>query len=234
MMPLRIFIGFDQAEAVAYHTLCHSILSRASAPVSIIPIKRSLLKGLHTRKIDSKQSNEFAFTRWLVPYLSGYEGFSVFMDCDMLVTTDIVELFDLADPSFAVQVVKHDYVPHDKVKYLDTIQYPYEKKNWSSVVLFNNDACRSLSTGYVDQATGLELHQFKWLQNDKLIGELPAEWNHLVGEYPKTDKLPKLIHYTVGGPYFNEFEHVDYAEEWFSERAQMTACLQRQRPEDEA
>lgn len=227
MKPLQIFIGFEQLEAVAYHTLCHSILSRASVPVSITPVKRSLVKEFHDRPIDAKQSNEFSFTRFLVPYLSDYSGVSLFMDCDMLVTGDIKELFDLYDPSCAVQVVKHDYTPKNSVKYLDTIQYPYPKKNWSSVMLFNNAKCKALTPEYVNTASGLELHQFKWLEDESLIGGLPKRWNHLVSEYAPDDEA-RIIHYTVGGPYFYEYRTCEHASKWFQERAFMSYCAQRE------
>lgn len=228
MEPIKIFIGFDQAEAVAYHTLCHSILSRSSQPVMIAPVKRSMLRDIHHRPIDEKQSNEFSFTRFLVPYLCGFSGSAIFMDCDMLMLADVAELWALRDPFSSVQVVKHHYTPQDEIKYLDAKQYPYERKNWSSVMIFNcgHYNCRRLTPEYVDTVPGLDLHQFKWTE-DRFIGSLPHEWNHLVGEYPRNEDA-KLIHYTVGGPYFHEYEHCEYSEEWFQERAMMTACLQRE------
>jgi len=222
MKPIPVYIGFDQVESVTFHTLAHSIISRASVPVSIIPIKRSLFKEFHTRKLDPKQSNEFSFTRFLVPYLNDYEGHAIFMDCDMLVLDDIKNLWDLRDSSKDVQVVKHDYVPRDEIKYLGTTQYKYPRKNWSSVMIFNCERCKTLTPAYVNKASGLELHQFKWAEN---VGGLPKDWNHLVSEYPPNPEA-KLIHYTVGGPYFREYQNCEFAEEWFNERALMTACQQ--------
>lgn len=227
MKPLNIFIGFDQLEAVAYHTLCHSILSRASVPVSITPVKRSLVRDFHNRAIDPKQSNEFSFTRFLVPFMSNYEGVSLFMDCDMLVTTDIKELFDLYDSKYAVQVVKHEYTPKHQMKYLGTVQYPYPKKNWSSVMLFNNAKCKTLRPEYINVASGLDLHQFKWLMDDELIGSLPKEWNHLVIDMPPNPKA-KIIHYTNGSPSFREYFNCEHAGAWFQERALMGFCAQRE------
>lgn len=224
--PLKIFIGFDQVESVAYHTLCQSILSRSSVPVSFIPVKRSHLKKIHTRPLDPKQSNEFSFTRFLVPYLSEYSGWSLFMDSDMIVRCDIKELFDLKDYSKSVMCVKHDYTPSSKTKYLGNIQYKYEKKNWSSVILFNNARCRKLTPEYINKASGLDLHQFKWLDNpDLAIGELPKEFNHLVTDMPP-NKDAKIVHYTVGTPCFNEYQHCEYANEWFEERALANNAIQ--------
>ena len=224
---IKIFIGFDAVESVAYHTLCHSILSRASVPVDFIPIKRSMLKSIHDREIDEKQSNEFSFTRFLVPFLCDYKGYAIFMDCDMLVLDDIKKLWDLKDWNKSIQVVKHDYTPKDSIKYLGTKQHPYPKKNWSSVMLFNcsHYHCKHLTPDFVNRATGLDLHQFKWTDED-LIGSLPKEWNHLVGEYEENPDA-KLVHFTVGGPYFHEYEECEFSEEWFIERKLMMNCNQR-------
>ena len=224
---IRIFIGFDQNEAVAYHTLCHSILSRASQPVSIMPIKRSLLGAVHDRPLEPEQSNEFSFTRFLVPHLCEYRGRAIFMDCDMMLRTDIAELWNHPALNLnAVAVVKHDYTPRDDFKYLGAVQYKYPRKNWSSVMLFNcgHKECRSLTPGYVNTASGMDLHRFNWC-DDAYIGELEPEWNWLVGEYTYNPDV-KNIHWTVGGPWFNEYQHVDYAEEWFNERALMTQATQ--------
>ncbi len=223
---LDIYIGFDQAESIAYHTLCHSILSRASVPVRITPIKLSMLRGIHNRPLDVHQSNEFSFTRFLVPFLNGYKGKALFMDCDMLLTTDIKELFDEIDIQASVSVVKHEYEPKDNVKYLGTTQYKYEKKNWSSVMVFNcgHLDCKKLTPEYVDKASGLELHGFKWTK-EELIGELNKDWNHLVSEYDPNPNA-KIIHWTVGGPYFYEYEYCEHAETWFNERALMKNCNQ--------
>lgn len=226
MNTLNIGIGFDQKESVAWHTLVHSILSRSSVPVSIIPVKRSCLTDIHDRPLHEKQSNEFSFTRFLLPYLCNYEGWSIFMDCDMLVRADIKKLYEHRDERYAVQVVKHDYTPRDDTKYLGTRQYPYEKKNWSSVMLMNNERCRFLTPAYVNRASGLDLHQFKWLHDDGLIGEIPVEWNHLVGEYPPNPEA-KNVHFTIGGPYFHEYEHQEHSENWFTERMLMAHCDQR-------
>lgn len=224
----RVFVGFDPKETVAFHVLNHSIQSRASAPVAVIPIMLSQLQGVFKRERNALQSTEFSFSRFLVPYLSNYEGWSVFMDCDMLVLSDICELFALKDDRYAVQVIQHDHRPQEDVKFLGATQTKYEKKNWSSVILFNNARCKALTPDYVNTATGLELHQFKWLESDDQIGPLPGVWNHLVGYDPL---LPveeiKNLHYTEGGPYFDEYVDTDYADVWFQEKEAMLKASQR-------
>ena len=218
---LNVHIGYDRQEPVAYHVLAHSILRRSSIPVSIAPLKRELLGGLYTRARGPTESTEFSLTRFLVPALSGYRGWSVFMDCDMLCKMDFAvvarEIERQSDK--AVLVCKHDYTPRSRRKFLNHIQTAYPRKNWSSFMIFNNARCRSLSAGYVNAASGLELHRFKWVR-DASIGGLPIEWNWLAGEYDYNAKA-KIIHFTVGGPWFRQYRKGRYASEWFAERKRM-------------
>lgn len=224
----RVFVGFDPKETVAFHVLNHSIQARASAPVAVVPIMLSQLQGVFKRERNPLQSTEFSFSRFLVPYMSGFEGWSVFMDCDMLVLEDICKLFDLKDDRYSVQVVQHDHRPQEDVKFLGAAQTKYEKKNWSSVILFNNAKCTALTPDFVNTATGLELHQFKWLESDDQIGPLPGGWNHLVGYDPllPVEQIQNL-HYTEGGPYFDDYVDTDYADVWFKEKDAMLKASQR-------
>ena len=225
---IRIFIGYDSHETVAWHVLTHSILARASRPVSFVPLNLKNLGPLMWRERNPLQSTEFSFSRFLTPYLSGYEGWSLFMDCDMLVLEDIAKLWDLRDERYAVMCVKHDHQPKEAVKFLDQPQTPYAKKNWSSVMLFNNPQCGALTPEYVNTASGLELHQFKWLGDDGLIGGVPDNWNHLVGYQPRRDGVAN-VHYTLGGPYFEEFAGCEHGQTWFDERAALLGATQRTR-----
>jgi hypothetical protein len=223
---IRIFIGFDPRETVAWHVLSHSILARASQPVAVIPLALNNLGTLMRRERNALQSTDFSFSRFLTPYLSQYEGWSIFMDCDMLVLDDIAALYDLRDERYAVMCVQHDHRPQETVKFLGAPQTAYGKKNWSSVMLFNNARCQALTPDYVNQASGLELHQFKWLQNDELIGALPDRWNHLVGyDAPRADAAN--VHFTIGGPYFDEYADCEHADAWRAEKAAMLRVDQR-------
>ena len=215
---LEVYIGFDPREAIAFDVLAHSIRRRASTDVTIKPLVQQELrdKRLYTRARGPTESTEFSLTRFLVPALAGYRGWSLFMDCDMLCRADIAELFSARQPDKAVMVVKHEYVPKTQRKFLDQVQTKYERKNWSSLMLFNNERCRALTPQYVNSASGLELHRFKWT-DDASIGELPKEWNWLVTEYDYNPKA-KLVHYTLGGPWFDAYRGCEYAGEWFAER----------------
>ncbi len=213
---IPVYIGYDAAESGAFWTCADSILERATVPVRITPIKRTQLPLKRPR--DRKQSNEFAFTRFLVPYLQNYEGYGIFVDCDFLFMADIAELWFLRDENKAVQVCKHDTGTFKAgTKYLGTEQTVYDRKCWSSLMIFNcsHMDCRMLTPHYIDNAPGLELHQFQWAQ-DEYIGELPLEWNWLVGHYPYRRDI-KAAHFTEGGPYFKEYAETDYAQEWWDQ-----------------
>jgi hypothetical protein len=225
---LRVYIGYDPVESAAFHTLSHSILRRASIPVSIAPVMQSQLKGLYTRPRGPTESTEFSMTRFLVPALSGFNGWSVFMDCDMLCRVDIAGLQAEIErqKDKAVLVCQHDYVPKTERKFLDQVQTKYPRKNWSSLMVLNNERCRALTPAYVNSASGLDLHRFNWI-DDAAIGSLPLEWNWLVGEY-EPSAAAKIVHYTLGGPYFDAYRKCDYAAEWFAEYEAMRSTGKRE------
>lgn len=228
---LEIFIGYDEIERVAWYTLAHSIIEKSSVPISLNPIATEHFRKFFTRKRDSKQSNSFSFSRFVVPYLMNFTGYAIFMDCDMMLRTDIAEIIDVINtgPEKAVYVVPHDYTPTDTVKYLNTKQYAYPRKNWSSFVVWNcgHKKNRILSPEFFNSASGLELHRFAWLNDDE-IGELDIRWNWLVGDYQDPPSDVKNVHWTLGGPYFSEFSEVDFAEEWFTANKSMNYCAQRE------
>ncbi|AMV26901.1 hypothetical protein VT84_21045 [Gemmata sp. SH-PL17] len=217
MSPIRVFLGYDEREAVAFHVASHSIHRHSSAPVSITPLMLTQVAGIFHRPRDPNQSTDFAFTRFLVPYLCGFEGWAVFADCDVLFRTDIARLWALRDPQFAVQVVQHDHRPSETTKFLGAAQVCYPRKNWSSVVLFNNARCAALTPEFVASASGLELHRFLWLKDDE-VGALPRGWNHLVGYSPDLpdDELHNL-HFTSGGPWFEGCRGSAFDNSWWTE-----------------
>lgn len=224
---INIFIGFDARETAAFHVLSHSIHSQATEPVSITPIMLSQLNGVFTREHNALQSTDFSFSRFLTPYLSDYEGWSIFMDCDMVMQTDIAKLWALRDEQYALMCVKHDHNPTEDTKFLGAVQTKYNKKNWSSVMMFNNARCKALTPNFVNTASGLELHQFKWLNNDQEIGGVPMEWNHLVG-YNAPNPNASLIHFTEGGPYFDEYHSCEHAKTWEYMKHEMLRVDQRE------
>lgn len=222
--PLRVFIGYDSREADAWEVCADSLRRHTSIPLAITALKQDRLRerGLYTRPADEPASTEFAHTRFLVPALCGFEGYALFVDCDFLFTRDIATLWPLCDRNAAVNVVKHDYVPRSQWKMDGQPQVAYPRKNWSSLIIFNNKKCSMLTADRVNRMPASALHQFHWCP-DELINGLPEEWNWLEGEYSwpldaqcvdRRREPPAAIHYTNGGPWFEGCMGVAYADLW--------------------
>ena len=210
---INLFVGFDPREAVAYHVFCNSIIQNTSVPVQITPLVLSQLQEFNETHDD--RSNDFVYSRFLTPYLSDFKGWAIFADGDMICQGDLKELIDMADPSKAVMVVKHDYQTKATQKYLGNINENYPRKNWSSVILWNCDHPKHkiLTPDFVSKQTGKFLHRFSWL-DDQDIGELPLEWNWLASEY-RVNREAKLIHFTLGTPCFKDYKNSDMADIWY-------------------
>ena len=222
---ISIYIVYDSRESVAYHVCSNSIIRHGTVPVSINPLSLKLLQNYEELHTDG--SNQFIYSRFLVPYLQNYSGWAIFIDGDMILRDDIKQLYEMRDESKAVQVVQHDYKTRMKVKYLGAKNEDYPRKNWSSVILWNcgHERNKILTPEFVQTATGAQLHRFSWLADD-LIGSLPKEWNWLPDEFGANDNA-KLLHWTLGTPCFNEFAGANQAEEWHAERLLTNYCLQR-------
>ena len=212
----KIFIGYDSREKIAYHVLSHSIISNATIPVQITPVNLKNLKRFYKRPKAKNHSTEFSISRFLAPYLSNYQGLSLYLDCDFIMLGDVAKLLSFVSkkPNKVLWCVKHrKYIPKDKFKFLREKQLPYAKKNWSSFMVFNNAKCKILTPKFVAKAHGLILHQFKWTKENQ-IGSLPKNWNILVGEQ-KIPKKVNALHYTLGGPYFKKHSKCQGAKHWF-------------------
>lgn len=207
---IRLFVGYDPREAIAYHTFVDSVLRRSSIPIEVIP--------LHLGYLDVEQrdgSNNFIYSRFLVPYLTHFRGWAIYADGDMVCKEDIAKLWELRNYNYGIQVVKHEYKTKSKKKYLCNNNADYPRKNWSSLILWNCNYFphRTLTPEKIKTMSGADLHRFTWMQDNK-IGDLPIEWNWLVGEYPHNDHA-KLLHYTLGIPAFSEYTHCDHSSDWW-------------------
>ena len=210
---INIYVGFDQKEAVAYHVFCQSLIDNSSLPLKISPMALKNLQKYDEKHTD--RSNDFVYSRFLIPFLNNFNGWALFADGDMICQSDIKELFDLRDDRKAVMVVKHNYETKQEKKYLGNINENYPRKNWSSVILWNcnHSKHKILTPTFVSEQTGKFLHRFSWLE-DKDIGELPLEWNWLAIEYEDNTNA-KIIHYTLGTPCFSDYKNTAMAEIWY-------------------
>ena len=216
MERIRLFYGFDPRESVGAHVFLQSILESSSLPVEAIALTPRLGKRLG---ISSDGSNSFSKLRFICPYLSDFKGYCIFLDgSDMLLRADLAELWGKRDPYSAVQVVKHDYKTKSSRKYLGTeleAENPdYPRKQWSSCILWNNSYWphRRLTPEFISTEHGSYLHRFEWISEDK-IGELPKDWNHLVGEQELNPEA-KVAHFTLGIPGFTLYKDCEHSEEW--------------------
>jgi lipopolysaccharide biosynthesis glycosyltransferase len=170
------------------------------------------------RPREPHQATDFTYTRFLVPFLCDYKGIAVFCDCDFLFRTDISEAAWGMRSDCAVKVVKHpQYIPLSHTKMDNIPQHPMHRKNWASLIVFNNEhpACKRLTPEYVNTVTpGRKLHTFDWV-DDSCIGSLSLDWNTLDGYYELDN--PRAIHYTEGGPWFDKYKHTYYSEYWWKE-----------------
>lgn len=221
-MRTKVFVGYDSREDIAWQVCRHSILRHSGERAEVIPLRQNTLRelGLYTRPHDLGASTEFSLTRFLTPYLAAGSGWAIFCDCDFLYTTDVCALIEGLDPSKAVYCVQHDYTPHYRVKMDGKAQVAYPRKNWSSFIVFNCDHpdVKALTPEVVNNATAAHLHRFAWVSDDSNIGALDLDWNYLEGEYEKPDYIPRVIHYTNGGPWFDEWKNCDFADLWLQER----------------
>ncbi|MDB4138835.1 glycosyltransferase [Methylophilaceae bacterium] len=212
LSKVKIYVGFDPRESVVYHTFIQSLIEKSTLPIEITPLAVSTLNFYEESHQD--KSNDFVYSRFLTPFMSNFEGWSIYVDGDMICQADIKELLTLRDDTKAVQVVKHDYKTKAENKYLDNKNENYPRKNWSSVILWNcsHPKHKILTPEFINKQTGKFLHRFSWLEDEE-IGELPIEWNWLAIEYPE-NPLAKLIHYTLGAPCFKEYRETSMAENW--------------------
>lgn len=221
---ITVFIGYDSREAIAYHVCANSIIRHSSKPVALVPLALDNLKDYSETHDDG--SNQFIYSRFLVPHLMNYDGWAIFIDGDMLLREDIDKLWELRDESKAVQCVHHDYKTRMTTKYLGAVNANYPRKNWSSVVMWNcsHPANKMITPGVIQASSGAFLHRFMWLTDD-LIGELPIEWNWLPDEFGANPDA-KLLHYTLGTPCFHDFALTPMADEWHRERMLTNNCVQ--------
>ena len=220
--PFPVYVGWDSREDIAYQVCRHSMLRNASVPLDIIPLVQKDLRtqGIYTRGEDPLSSTEFTYTRFLVPHLAGYRGWALFCDCDFLWLGDVKDLFALIDERYAVMCVHHDHRPPEKTKMDGQVQTVYPRKNWSSMILYNcgHPANAALTAEVASSETGAFLHRFSWLADD-LIGAVPETWNWLEGWCQKPEGgPPNVVHHTRGGPWFDNWRHVDYGDLWLAEK----------------
>ena len=222
MNNLNIYVGYDSKEDIAYRVCKYSILKRSSPNIHIKSLKlyELIANKLYSRSIDPLASTEFTYSRFLVPALNNYDGWAIFCDCDFIFFEDVTTILKNIDQSKAVYCVQHDYTPKEKHKMDGQKQTIYPRKNWSSFIVFNcsHESTKNLTIDTVNSESGAYLHQFKWCKDEE-IGSLDERWNWLEGWTSNhNSNKPFAVHFTRGGPWFTEWQDVEYANDWIMER----------------
>jgi lipopolysaccharide biosynthesis glycosyltransferase len=212
---MKIYIGHDSNFPKATKVCIRSIQDHSKPWEHEIKYldKKSLTKvGVYGRENVPGESTEFSFTRFYVPMLCHYKETALFCDNDFLFKCNPTELEKYLKNK-PVAVVKHklDNIHGSKMDGVENKSYP--KKCWSSLMLFDNSKLKHLTKEYLDDASPADLHQFAWV-DEKDISEIPRSYNHLVGYYKKHNRI-KAIHYTQGGPWFEEYKNGEFSEEWW-------------------
>lgn len=212
----NIFIGYDSNEDEAYKVCRFSLEYFSGKTIKITPLKKCELikRGIYNNAELGVCSTEFAFTRFLVPYLSNYSGISIFIDCDFIFLNNINSVLNFLTDK-ALYVVKHNYTPKAGTKMEGKPQTIFPRKNWSSFMLFDcsHESLKILTPDLVNKSSGEFLHRFMWLP-DNLIGDLPAKYNFLVGYYDK-NIAPIGVHFTDGGPWLQSYKNVEFSDKYF-------------------
>ncbi len=227
---LTVWIGFDPAEAEAWHVAQTSLRNTGfEGPIMALDQDTLRARGVLTRRTGAgwdepsraPASTEFAISRFLVPILQPH-GWALFVDCDVVfLQTPELMLREVSGEGCALYCVQHDYETSTQTKMGTHVQTRYERKNWSSVMLF--DCCHRahdrLTLDMVNGMRGLDLHRFRWLDDDQ-IGKLDPAWNWLVGEQPRPDAV-HLAHFTLGGPWIDGWKGAEHDDLWHAARRQL-------------
>lgn len=212
---MKIFIGYDSRESIAADVCKYSLEQFDDVNVQYLKLDELKSSG-YNRNFIEKQSTEFTFTRFMIPHLCDYNGWALFCDCDFLFLQDPKELYRHMNPNKAVYVAQHpNYVPNGSLKMDGIEQHKMYRKNWASFMWINcghSKVKEHLTLEKINTyQNGRWFHQFGWCE-DREIGSLSLEWNTLDNYYDFEN--PKAIHYTDGGPWFDQYKSTRYSSLW--------------------
>ena len=230
--PLNIYIGYDSRHTTLPEINKHSILESVRKGLGGGWFHDQIrfepeIKFLDKSKIPeynreyANQSTEFTYSRFLIPYLENYEGFSIFLDDDFIFEKSILPMFYYLNPDDAIACVKYPHYDHDATKFDGEVNIDYPCKLWSSLMIFNNghEDCKKLTPEVVNTWTGKQLHQFEW--TDK-ISEIPQKYIFVEGYDDPEEKWDFTgIHYTRGGPWvegmdYSDINNLEYYNKWLN------------------
>ena len=221
--PINIYLGYDSSHSEIFDIAEASIHKSVEKHVDKMGYCHEFfhdykveVKKLDIAEIDvynreyANQSTEFTYSRFLIPYLENYEGFSFFIDDDYLWQWNPLSLFYFLDPKNALACVQYDFNTHDDTKFNGEKNVSYPKKLWSSMMIFNNghEDCRKLTPEVVNTESGKYLHQFEWTD---MISKIPHDKIATEGYETEVKQSHHAVHYTRGGPWIKgmDCEHIN-------------------------
>lgn len=230
----RVFIGWDPAQQEAAEVCKYTLLKHSTIPLQVGFLR---LKDFVEQKLiwseDKEATTETTLTRFLVPHLSQYQGWSLYVDPDYVFLGDVRELFQSMEARYACSVVKLQYKPKQDTRLDGRTQATYPRKCWSSLILFNNahGKCQGLTPEFINQSKPNFLHRFDWLAGNEISGINP-EWQVIPGHAEANLKAADIraLHFTEGGPWHPDARSVEYGWYYADALNQMRQSQQLQPP----
>ncbi|MFT3755792.1 MAG: hypothetical protein QM769_07555 [Pseudoxanthomonas sp.] len=181
--PVRVFVGTDSAQMLGVKMLEYSIKKYASLSVTVEPIDDA---GIPVPVDPANRSRTgFSFSRFKIPELCGYRGRGIYVDADMQVFTDILDLwarpFDGASVLYAEGPESQGRIPQFSVLLLDCANLDWDVRK----------IVKGFDEGRYDYAQLMQ--KLCIVAPERQRAGLPFEWNSL--EHYEAGRT-KLIHYT--------------------------------------
>lgn len=186
--PIRVFIGTDPSQLGAAEVLRQSIFETTKRPVEVTTMEKVSIP--QPKDIRQSQRTGFSFARWAIPELCNFSGRAIYLDADMLVFTDIAELWDMPMNGATISIVdgRDSSYCSNKVKC---------NKNETSVMVLDCEKVK-WTLGALVEGLGVR-YQYKdmmtdlcFLEENDISRAVPRRWNAM--DY--CDSTVSLLHYT--------------------------------------
>lgn len=190
---IRIYVGTDRSQMLAVRVLEHSIKRHTTARVEVLPMLD--LPVPVPKEPRNGQRTGFSFSRYCIPELAGYQGKAIYMDADMLVLSDIRELWEI--PFEGAKVVIQKEVKFEKIT-TQKVGAPKKRKKQCAVMLLD---CSRLDWDIKRIVADMDVGKYDYeqlmydlciLDESEIKFGVPFEWNSL----EHYDSETRLIHYT--------------------------------------
>lgn len=190
---IRVFVGTDRSQQLAFKVLEYSIRTTTSRTVEIFPLIDIQVPEPKLKK--NRQRTGFSFSRFCIPKMTGFKGRAIYLDADMLVLSDIDDLWNLELDEYCV-LVQDDPEPH-VAGVGSKFPFPARKKQCSVMVL----SCDRLSWEIDQIVSDLDSGKYTYeqlmyelcvLEEHQIGYAVPQYWNSL----EHYDDETRLIHFT--------------------------------------